>query len=116
VTENCILQPAETERTLIRGAELGCTEALFTFGERPEEEPGFKKLITRVGYDSILHYCHEMCRRCIETGLLPHTNAGILTYEELEYLKPVNASMGLMLETTAEIPPHRNSPGKNPEV
>ena len=57
-----------------------------------------------------------MCKRSIELGLLPHTNAGILTVEEMEYLKPVNASMGLMLETTARIPAHRSSPGKIPEV
>ncbi len=110
------MQPGEAEYTLARGAAKGCTEALFTFGERPEEEQGFKALISRIGYDSILQYCHALCEQSIATGLLPHTNAGIMTAEELEYLKPVNASMGLMLETTAELPAHRNSPGKVPEV
>jgi FO synthase subunit 1 len=116
VTEHCIMQQGEAEHTLACGAAKGCTEALFTFGERPEEEPGFKALINRVGYDSIIQYCHALCEKSIQAGILPHTNAGILTAEELEYLKPVNASMGLMLETTAEIPAHRNSPGKVPEV
>jgi len=116
VAEDCILLPEKAEHTLLSGAAKGCTEALFTFGERPEEEPGFKNQITRAGFDTILHYCHAMCGKSIEAGLLPHTNAGILTAEEMEYLKPVNASMGLMLETTAEIPSHRNSPGKIPEV
>lgn len=110
------MQPVEVEQTLASGAVKGCTEALFTFGERPEEEPGFKTQIIRAGYDNILQYCHAMCEKSIEAGLLPHTNAGIMTAEELEYLKPVNASMGLMLETTAEIPAHHNSPGKAPEV
>ena len=115
VTEHCILLPDEVERTLTAGAVRGCTEALFTFGERPEEEPGFNAVIKRAGYDNIMQYCHDMCERSIEAGLLPHTNAGIMTAEELEYLKPVNASMGLMLETTADIPAHHNSPGKKPE-
>ncbi len=116
VTEHCIMQPGEAEYTLVRGAAKGCTEALFTFGERPEEEQGFKALIRSIGYDSILQYCHALCEKSIASGLLPHTNAGIMTAEELEYLKPVNASMGLMLETTADLPAHRNSPGKVPEV
>jgi 7,8-didemethyl-8-hydroxy-5-deazariboflavin synthase len=116
VTDQCIMQPAEVENTLVCGAAKGCTEALFTFGERPGEEPGFKRMIKKVGYDTILQYCHAMSLKSIRAGLLPHTNAGVLTEEELEYLKPVNASMGLMLETTADLPAHRNSPGKDPEV
>ena len=116
VMKDCILPPAEAEHTLLCGAAKGCTEALFTFGERPEEEKGFEDEIKGAGFDTILQYCHAMCKRSIQTGLLPHTNAGILTAEELEYLKPVNASMGLMLETMAQIPAHRNSPGKIPEV
>ncbi|MEI6840425.1 MAG: 7,8-didemethyl-8-hydroxy-5-deazariboflavin synthase subunit CofG [Methanomicrobiales archaeon] len=116
VTEHCILQPGEAERTLISGAEKGCTEALFTFGEQPEKEPGFNSMLQKAGYDNILQYCHALCEESIASGLLPHTNAGILTAEELEYLKPVNASMGLMLETTADLPAHRNSPGKLPEI
>jgi FO synthase subunit 1 len=108
--------PGEVELTLAAGASRGCTEALFTFGERPEEEPGFNAMIKQAGYGDILQYCHAMCKKSIAAGLLPHTNAGIMSAEELEYLKPVNASMGLMLETTAEIPAHHNSPGKSPEV
>ena len=57
-----------------------------------------------------------MCRKSIECGVLPHTNAGILTFDEMERLRPVNASMGLMLETTARIPAHATSRGKEPEV
>jgi len=57
-----------------------------------------------------------MCRRSISYGILPHTNAGILTYQELEQLRPVNASMGLMLETTANVPAHATSKGKDPAV
>jgi FO synthase subunit 1 len=57
-----------------------------------------------------------MCRKSIECGVLPHTNAGILTYDEMERLHTVNASMGLMLETTAKIPAHAASKGKEPEI
>lgn len=112
----CVLQSHLVIETLKKGAQLGCTEALFTFGERPEEEPGFSEIIGAIGYLTILDYCREMCKKSLELGLLPHTNAGVLSYDDLEYLKPFNASMGLMLETTATLPAHRNSPGKNPDV
>jgi 7,8-didemethyl-8-hydroxy-5-deazariboflavin synthase len=116
VQEGCIMAQASVEKTLRDGAALGCTEALFTFGERPEEEPGFSAMIARFGYATILDYCEAMCRKAIGYGILPHTNAGILTFEEMERLRPVNASMGLMLETTAEIPAHAASIGKSPDV
>jgi FO synthase subunit 1 len=116
VGEGCIMLPDEAVRILSLGAELGCTEALFTFGEKPEKEPGFSSLIRKAGYNTIIEYCHALCEVSIAAGLLPHTNAGILSYDELAYLKPVNASMGLMLETTADLPAHRNSPGKDPGV
>jgi 7,8-didemethyl-8-hydroxy-5-deazariboflavin synthase len=116
VQEGCIIVPGEVEETIRYGASIGCTEALFTFGERPEEEPGFSSRLGRFGYSTILDYCEEMCRKSIRYGVLPHTNAGILTYEEMERLRAVNASMGLMLETTARIPAHATSIGKEPEV
>jgi FO synthase subunit 1 len=115
VGPDVILSPEQVKETLKRGTAFGCTEALFTFGERPEEEEGFSDLITAYGYESILSYCHAMCQESIARGLLPHTNAGILTYAELEYLQPLNGSMGIMLETTAHVPAHRQSPGKDPE-
>ncbi len=116
VQPGCLMPQDEVEKTLRNGAALGCTEALFTFGERPEEEPGFSAMIRAAGYETILDYCMAMCRKGIEFGILPHTNAGILTYEEMDRLRPVNASMGLMLETTAEIPAHATSMGKSPDV
>jgi FO synthase subunit 1 len=108
--------PGEVDRTLRTGAALGCTEALFTFGEHPEEEPGFLGHLNGVGYQTILDYCEAMCRKSIALGILPHTNAGILTYDEMDRLRAVNASMGLMLETTASIPAHAGSKGKEPVV
>ncbi|WP_209675647.1 7,8-didemethyl-8-hydroxy-5-deazariboflavin synthase subunit CofG [Methanolinea mesophila] len=117
VDGECILRPAEVEHTLARGATLGCTEALFTFGERPGLETGFTaRLRETTGFSDILEYCEHLCNRSIAAGLLPHTNAGILTYQEMDRLRQVNASMGLMLETTARVPAHINSAGKDPEV
>ena len=116
VQAGCLMAPTTVERTLKRGSALGCTEALFTFGERPEEEPGFSALIRAAGYPTILDYCEAMCKKSIEYGILPHTNAGILSFHELERLRTVNASMGLMLETTAQVPAHRGSKGKEPEI
>ncbi len=110
-----ILSPVEAESILARGAATGCTEALFTFGERPGDVPGFSDLLKRTGYDDIIGYCEAMCRKSIAAGLLPHTNAGILSREEMARLRLVNASMGLMLETTARVPAHKDSPGKDPE-
>ena len=116
VQEGCLMAPGDIERTLHSGASLGCTEALFTFGEHPEEEPGFSDYLSRTGYISIIDYCEAMCRKSISFGILPHTNAGILTYEEMDRLRVVNASMGLMLETTAQVPAHAGSKGKEPGI
>ena len=114
VRPGCILPPESVRKTMRNGAIIGCTEALFTFGERPESEEGFTPLLASLGYRTILEYCHAMCRESIGTGLLPHTNGGVLSYEELDRLREVNASMGLMLESTADLPAHRRSPGKEP--
>jgi FO synthase subunit 1 len=116
VREGCIMRPDEAESVLCRGGELGCTEALFTFGERPGLEPGFPEMLARYGHRDILEYCYLLCERAIGYGLLPHTNAGVLTSEEMAKLHEVNASMGLMLETTGDLEAHRNSPGKDPAV
>ncbi|HVN74151.1 MAG TPA: 7,8-didemethyl-8-hydroxy-5-deazariboflavin synthase CofG [Methanoregula sp.] len=116
VTEGCLMPQADVEAVLSRGAALGCTEALFTFGERPEEVPGFCEHLRRAGFATIIDYCEAMCRKSIACGILPHTNAGILSYDELERLRKVNASMGLMLETTAQVPAHAGSEGKDPAV
>lgn len=110
------MDPSEVGTVLSRGAEAGCTEALFTFGERPEEVLGFLPYLSGFGYSSILEYCRAMSEVAISHGLLPHTNAGVLSSEEMRLLRPYNASMGLMLETTAQIPAHKECPGKEPEV
>jgi len=106
----------EVKQVLEAGARFGCTEALFTFGERPEEHPAFKSRINETGYSSIIEYLVDLCKIAIEYGLLPHSNPGVMNLHDLKRLKPFNASMGLMLETTAILPAHEGSPGKIPSV
>lgn len=110
-----IMQPPRIEEILKRGVQSGCTEALFTFGERPDEDAGYLSGLKPIGYDRTLDYLLDLCRMAIDTGLLPHCNPGVLSYAELALLKPLNASMGLMLETTAHLQAHEDSPGKVPE-
>ncbi|HET6910230.1 MAG TPA: bifunctional FO biosynthesis protein CofGH [Mycobacteriales bacterium] len=101
-----------------KGAALGCKEALFTLGDRPEARwTQAADWLTEAGYDSTLGYVRAAAITVLEeTGLLPHLNPGIMTWQELQRLKPVAPSMGLMLETTADVAAHRGSPDKVPAV
>ncbi len=108
-----LLRRSEALRLLARGAEAGCSEALFSLGEAPWEVPGFDRLLAGAGRSDLIDYLVELCELAIEIGLLPHTNAGILSDDDLLLLKPYNASLGLMLETTADVPAHACSPGKH---
>jgi FO synthase len=107
-----------------QGAALGCKEALFTLGDRPEDRwPQARAWLDERGYDSTLDYVRAAAIAVLErTGLLPHLNPGVLSWDELQRLKPVAASMGMMLETTARRlftepgAPHYGSPDKDPEV
>ncbi len=106
------------------GAEQGCKEALFTLGDRPEERwPAARSWLDERGYDSTLDYLRACAVAVLEeTGLLPHLNPGVLSWSELQRLKPVAPSMGMMLETTATRlwsepgGPHYGSPDKEPAV
>ena len=106
------------------GAEAGCKEALFTLGDRPEARwPAAREWLLAAGYDSTVDYLRAAAVAVLEhTGLLPHLNPGVLTWSELQRLRPVAASMGLMLETSADrlfTTPgavHYGSPDKDPEV
>src|SRR5688572_14465640 len=100
------------------GAAQGCKEALFTLGDRPEERwPQAKEWLEERGYSSTLDYVRAMAIAVLEeTGLLPHLNPGVMTWSDLQRLKPVAPSMGMMLETTAQIPAHVGSPDKDPAV
>jgi FO synthase len=112
------LSPDEVLEIARRGAALGCKEALFTLGDRPESRwRQAADWLDEAGYASTLDYVRAMAVRVLEeTGLLPHLNPGVMTWEELQRLKPVAPSMGLMLETTADVPAHVGSPDKVPAV
>ncbi|GAB3348723.1 bifunctional FO biosynthesis protein CofGH [Modestobacter lapidis] len=118
------LSPDEVLDIARAGAALGCKEALFTLGDRPEERwPVAAEWLAAHGFDSTLGYLRAMAIRVLEeTGLLPHLNPGVLSWEEIQRLKPVAASMGMMLETTATRlwsepgGPHFGSPDKEPAV
>lgn len=95
------------------------TEALFTAGEKPELANFSHFFIDRLsssGCSSLVEYTKELCKLAIKHGLLPHCNLGVLSRAELKELRPVNASMGLMLETTSELEAHNKSPGKDPKL
>jgi 7,8-didemethyl-8-hydroxy-5-deazariboflavin synthase CofH subunit/7,8-didemethyl-8-hydroxy-5-deazariboflavin synthase CofG subunit len=99
------------------GSEAGCTEALFTLGERPElrYDEAARWLAAR-GYRSTVDYVATAAQMVLEaTGLLPHANAGALYEHELFQLRTVSASQGMMLEVLADIPAHRLAPDKAPE-
>jgi FO synthase len=118
------LSPDEVLEIARDGAALGCKEALFTLGDRPEDRwPQAKQWLEEHGYDSTLDYVRAMAVRVLEeTGLLPHLNPGVMSWEELNRLKPVAPSMGMMLETTStrlfteKGQAHYGSPDKDPEV
>lgn len=110
---------AEDILTIARqGARLGCHEALFTLGERPEERYEVAANWLRDnGYDSTVHYLHDMAKLVIdETGLLPHANAGALYEDELAMLRHVSPSQGMMLESLRDdLECHRGAPDKEPQ-
>jgi len=113
--EASVMSPNEVRETLERGARAGCSEALFSFGTRAETYPGIREQLDELGYDDTLDYLYDCCVEALDYGLLPHTNAGVMAYDEIERLAEVNASMGLMLETTAEVEAHEGYATKKPE-
>jgi FO synthase len=101
-----------------QGARTGCQEALFTLGERPEERYEIAANWLRDnGYDSTVHYLHDMAKLVLdETGLLPHANAGALYNDELAMLRTVSPSQGMMLESLRDdLECHRGAPDKEPQ-
>jgi FO synthase len=105
------------------GARLGCKEALFSLGDRPEAIfPEMRETLERLGHRTTLSYLAEMCERVLnETGLLPHANPGLMGRRDMENLRQFSPSMGLMLESTSQrltLPgmPHDNAPDKPPSL
>ncbi|HKP13579.1 MAG TPA: 7,8-didemethyl-8-hydroxy-5-deazariboflavin synthase CofG [Blastocatellia bacterium] len=117
------MTPDEVIAVAEAGARLGCKEALFSLGDRPEAVfPEMRERLRQLGHRTTLGYLTEMCGRVLnETGLLPHANPGLMGRKDLERLREFNASMGLMLETTSERltaagMPHDRAPDKRPAL
>ncbi|HXZ31508.1 MAG TPA: 7,8-didemethyl-8-hydroxy-5-deazariboflavin synthase CofG [Terriglobales bacterium] len=115
------MTPEEVLQVARAGEELGCTEALFSLGDKPELAfPEMRAILRRLGFTSTLHYLEAMCELVLrETSLLPHPNPGLLSAEWIARLAKVSPSMGLMLETTnhhllASGAAHDNAPDKIP--
>ena len=111
------LEPDDVLAIARQGAELGCHEALFTLGEKPElRYPVARDWLNRHGYDSTVHYVAAMAQLVLdETGLLPHGNTGAMKRDELALLRPVTPSQGMMLESLrSDLDAHRGAPDKVP--
>ena len=117
------MSPEEVLEVARQGEKLGCTEALFSLGDKPEAEfPEMRDVLRKRGYRSTLHYLEAMCELVLrETSLLPHSNPGLMSASWIERLRSSNPSLGLMLETTssrlAQIGrAHGNAPDKIPAL
>jgi FO synthase len=115
------MSPDEVMEVVRAGERMGCTEALFSLGDKPELLfPEMRDTLRRFGYKSTLQYLEAMCEKVLrESSLLPHPNPGLMSAEWLERLARVAPSMGLMLETTsrrllAKDAAHDNAPDKEP--
>ncbi len=118
------LSPDEILAIAEEGRAAGCKEALFTLGDRPEDRwPQARAWLDEHGYDDTLSYIRAMAIMVLErTGLLPHLNPGVMSWQDIQRLKPVSPSMGMMLETTSTrifTDPHGahyGSPDKDPAI
>jgi FO synthase len=117
------MTPDEVLEVAEAGARLGCKEALFSLGDKPEVlYPEYRAQLASIGYRRTLDYLRDACELVVaHTGLLPHANPGLMSYHDLAMLRDSNASMGLMLETVSErlLEPgatHDDAPDKRPAL
>ncbi len=114
------MSPEDLERELVRARDAGAIEALLCLGDEPESAyPGYARQLAGWGFDSTVAYLEFAARRALHHGLLPHTNAGVLDADAMARLRPVNVSLGLMLENASERlcergMPHHRAPDKRP--
>jgi FO synthase len=111
----------EVDTTLAQGRQQGCAEALFCLGDKPEGAfSAYRKTLATLGHEGTVDYLVWASRRALEVGLLPHTNAGVLTRDDMQRLRSCNVSLGLMLENISprlceKGMPHHRAPDKRPE-
>jgi FO synthase len=112
-----LYSPEEVERQLDDAARRGVKELLVLTGERPEVNPRVAELLGDYGHEDFTSYVAWACERSLERGLLPHTNLGVLSRDDLARLREVTASQGLMLESVnPDLVVHQGSPTKHPDV
>jgi len=99
-----IMTPDQVMKIVKQGQAAGCKEVLFSLGEKPERRyPKAKQMLAELGYQSMTDYLHDICQKVLdESDMLPHVNAGTMSLDEIRKLKPVSASMGMMLETVSK--------------
>lgn len=113
---------AEVDALVGRAQQQGCAEALFCLGDKPELAfAAYRDALKSIGHQSTVEYLYWAAERALEHGLLPHTNAGILSRQDMQRLRPVNVSLGLMLENISarlceKGMPHHRAPDKRPHV
>jgi FO synthase len=113
---------AEVEQWLVRARAQGCVEALFCLGDKPEGAfRDYRRQLAVLGHESTVDYLHWAGEHALGHGLLPHTNAGVLTRDDMVRLRRVNVSLGLMLENISPRlcepgMPHHRAPDKRPEL
>jgi FO synthase len=116
------MSPGEVESWLDRAHDAGCAEALFCLGDKPEGAfPSYQSELAAWGHEGTVDYLVAAGEMALERGLLPHTNAGLLTASDMARLKKVNVSLGLMLESSSDRlcepgMPHANAPDKRPAL
>jgi FO synthase len=109
--------PDEVEKLLEDASRRGAKELLVLTGERPESNPAVARRLAEYGHEDFTSYVVWTCERALERGLLPHTNIGVCTRDELLLLREVTASQGLMLESIEpDLVAHQGSPTKHPDV
>ncbi|MET0769511.1 MAG: 7,8-didemethyl-8-hydroxy-5-deazariboflavin synthase subunit CofG, partial [Solirubrobacteraceae bacterium] len=110
-------EPAEVEKILDGAVKRNVKELLVLTGEAPDHHPAVAKKLAALGHEDFTAYVVWVCERALERGLLPHTNLGVLSREDLGRLREVTASQGLMLESVnPDLVAHQGSPTKHPEV
>jgi len=112
---------AQVQAWLAQGRDQGCVEALYCLGDKPEGAfSAYRETLATLGHASTVEYLDWGGRAALAQGLLPHTNAGVLTYEDMLRLRQTNVSLGLMLENISprlceKGMPHHRAPDKRPE-
>src|SRR5919201_4989425 len=110
-----LYSPEEVEQLLDDALRRGAKELLVLTGERPESQPQVAARLGELGHRDFTSYVAWACERALDRGLLPHTNLGVLERDELERLRDVTASQGLMLESMVpDLVVHEGSPTKHP--